>query len=83
MKLIVAFRNFANAPKNGMVLTDMDISCLFVLQHTVMEEPDVTLRMGGGIIWTCVYVRTPDACFLNFLSESKALRTLSRGVSLW
>ena len=48
MKLIVAFRNFANAPKNGMVLTDMDISCLFVLQHTVMEEPDVTLRMGGG-----------------------------------
>jgi len=46
-KLMVAFRNFANALKNGMVLTDTDVSCMFVLQHTVMEEP-VTLRLGGG-----------------------------------
>ena len=46
-KVMAAFRNFANAPKNGMVLTDTDTSCMFVLQHTVMEEP-VTLRGGGG-----------------------------------
>jgi hypothetical protein len=44
----VAFLNFANALKNGLVLTDTDMNCLFVLQRTVMEEPSVTLRMGGG-----------------------------------
>jgi hypothetical protein len=44
----VAFRDFANAPKSGLVLTDTDISCIFVLRYAVMEEPVFTLRVGGG-----------------------------------